>query len=86
LLPRKWICFPFLVTVTFADRGRNRDVAHRVEAVPIKRQRERHKLRIGEELLVILADRGVLISASRRNKKNPQNRSAWCNSKADFGQ
>jgi hypothetical protein len=28
--------------VTFENRGRNRNVTHRVEAVPIDRQHERH--------------------------------------------
>ena len=92
LLPHKQVLaaemdlLPVPRHVTFENRGRNRDVTHHVEAVPIERQRERHKVRIGDKLLVILADRGVLISAPRRNKKNPQNRSAWCTSKADFGQ
>ena len=45
--------------VTFENRGRNRDVTHDVEAVPIERQRERHKVRVGDELLVVIADRGL---------------------------
>jgi hypothetical protein len=45
--------------VTFENRGRNHDITHHVEAVPIERQRERHKVRVGDKLLVILADRGL---------------------------
>ena len=30
-----------------------------MEAVPIERQRERHKVRVGDKLLVIFADRGL---------------------------
>src|SRR5262245_14855296 len=45
--------------VTFEHRGRNRDVTHQVEAVPIERQRKRDKLRVGDKLLVILADRSL---------------------------
>jgi len=36
--------------ITFENRGRNRDVIHHVEAVPIERQRERHKVRIGDQV------------------------------------
>src|SRR6476660_2273707 len=43
--------------VTFENRRGNRDVTHQVEAVPIQRQRERHKVRVGNKLLVILANR-----------------------------
>jgi hypothetical protein len=50
--------------LTFEHRGRNRDVTHHVEAVPIDRQRERHKVRVGDKLLVILADRGLAGSSS----------------------
>jgi hypothetical protein len=45
--------------VTFENRGRDRDITHQVEAVPIESQRERHKVRIGDKLLVILSDRGL---------------------------
>ena len=38
-------------------RRLDRDVAHHVEAVRFERRRERHKVRVGDELLVILADR-----------------------------
>jgi hypothetical protein len=37
--------------VTFEHRGRNRDVTHHVEAVPIERQRERYKVRVGDKFL-----------------------------------
>jgi hypothetical protein len=40
-------------------KSRNRDVTDRVEAVPIDRQRERHKVRVGDKRPVILADRGL---------------------------
>jgi hypothetical protein len=40
-----------------------------VKTVPIEPQRERHKVRIGDKLLVILADRGVLISAPAEIKR-----------------
>src|SRR6516225_5223124 len=45
--------------IPFEQDARNRDVAHHMEAVPISRERERDKVRVGEEVLVILADRGL---------------------------
>jgi hypothetical protein len=62
LLPHKQVLaaemdlFPVPRHVTIENRGRNRDVIHHVEAVAIDCQRERHKVLVGDKLLVILAD------------------------------
>ena len=45
--------------VPFEQDARNRDVTHHMEAVPVSRKRERDKLWVGEEALVILADRSL---------------------------
>src|ERR1700741_293484 len=57
VLPAKMDLLPAPRHVTFENRGRNGDIAHRVEAVPVDLKCERHKVRVGEKLLVILAYR-----------------------------
>src|SRR5215831_4452147 len=50
---------PMISSVAFEIRRFDRDVAHHVEALRIDRLRERHIVRVGEELLVPLADRSL---------------------------